>query len=554
VPWIRAHDREVDVSSPSLPTQPMREFRWHVVGRFIVTAFLAFAAFLAYFFGYISSPWKLMGVCVLILGYNSIIFLMPWRAKRPGLITLVSLLLDVLALTSYLHFSGDIENPLTLAYSLPVVAGAVILSRRAGFLLAGLATFFFITLILMTTLDSFPIHADHHHLALVGDLNLHDRIDPDLNLQGWNYILTHLLVLMAVLFGSAHGFGTLSERVRETEQALRNENERLLLLVSILPEGVVLLGKDGTILHSNPAARLLMDRQEPRTIQELDPALGVTERFYHMSSLFEEFEGTYRDRTLEHALARRAPSGPIVWIFRDTTDQRRLMGTVLHRSKMIELGLLAAGIAHEIGNPLSSMSAILQIMEMSHPDPMLADRLRALNVNLDRIGGIVQDITAFARPSHNRRTSADARSLLEKSLQIFRFHDKAKEIAIQHSVPPDAVVVDVIEDQIVQVILNLLLNAADASEGRGTIGVSIQQDGEVVRIAIADKGTGIEKSARTHLFTPFFTTKEQGKGVGLGLFISESIARAHDGRIEVQSTHGVGSTFTLCLPAAPRGD
>jgi signal transduction histidine kinase len=544
----------VDVPGLSTASQPTREFHWHVVARFIVTAFLALAAFLAYVCGYISAPWKLAGVCGAILAYNSLLFLTPWHEARSYPATLIALVLDLLALTSYLHFSGDIENPLILAYSLPVVAGSVILSRREGFLLAGLATFLFITLILMTTLDSFPVHVAHHHLALVGDLNLHDRIDPDLNQQGWNYILTHLMVLMAVLFGSAHGFGTLSERLREKEQDLRNENERLLLLLSILPEGVVLLGQDGMILHANPTARLLMGGAGPRTIRDLDPTLGVAERFDRLSSLSEGFEGVYRDRALEHALARRVTGGPVVWVFRDTTDQRRLIGEVMHRSKMIDLGLLAAGIAHEIGNPLSSMSAILQVMEMSHPEPVLAERLRTLNSNLERIGHIVQDITGFARPSPKRRTSADARSLLDKSLQIFRFHDKAKELSLEREVPPEAAVVDVIEDQIVQVLLNLLLNAADACGGRGTVRMAIHSSGGEVRIAITDNGTGIEQSARAHLFTPFFTTKEQGKGAGLGLFISESIARSHDGRIELRSALGSGSTFTLCLPSAPRGD
>jgi len=542
------------VSGLSAASEPIREFHWHVVARYIVTAFLALAAFLAFYCGYITGPWNLTGVCGAILGYNSLLFLTPWHERRSGPATLIALVLDLLALTSYLHFSGDIENPLILAYSLPVVAGSVILSRREGFLLAGLATFLFITLILMTTLDSFPIHVAHHHLALVGDLNLHDRIDPDLNQQGWNYILTHLLVLMAVLFGSAHGFGTLSERLREKEQALRNENERLLLLLSILPEGVVLLGQDGTILHANPTARLLMGEAGVRSIRDLDPLLGVAEQFGRMSSLSEGFESVYRERALEHALARRVPGGPVVWVFRDTTDQRRLMGEVMHRSKMIDLGLLAAGIAHEIGNPLSSMSAILQVMEMGHPEPVLAGRLRTLNSNLERIGHIVQDITGFARPSPNRRSSTDARSLLDKSLQIFRFHDKAKELTLEREVPPEAAVVDVIEDQIVQVLLNLLLNAADACGGRGTVKTTIFSSGGEVRIAVMDNGTGIEQSARSHLFTPFYTTKEQGKGAGLGLFISESIARAHDGRIELRSALGSGSTFTLCLPATLRGD
>jgi len=532
----------------------MREFHWHVVARFLVTAFLALIAFLASFLGYLVSPWKLVGVCGVILVYNSLIFLTPWHVARPRPATLLSLVLDLLALTAYLHYSGDIENPLFLAYSLPVVAGAVILSRRSGFLLAGFAALLFITLILMTYLDSFPVQIDHHHLKLVGDLNLHDQIDPDNNTQGWNYILAHLLILMAVLFGSAHGFGRISERLREKEQELRHENERLLVLLSILPEGVVLLAQDGTILQANPAARQLMNGSGTGSIRSIDPALGVTDRFTRLASLSEEFEGIYRDRHLEHALARRSLNGPVVWVFRDTTDQRRLMGQVMHRSKMIDLGFLAAGIAHEIGNPLSSMSAVLQVMELQRPTPEISERLQSLNSHVERIGRIVQDITGFARPSPNRNSSSDARSLVEKSLQIFRFHDKAKELTLDQQVPAEPVVVNVIEDQIVQVLLNLLLNAADACNGRGTVRITVASKDGAVRIGIADNGMGIPESALTRLFTPFFTTKDQGKGVGLGLFISESIARAHDGRIEVQSTQGKGSQFTLCLPAGTRGD
>jgi signal transduction histidine kinase len=173
---------------------------------------------------------------------------------------------------------------------------------------------------------------------------------------------------------------------------------------------------------------------------------------------------------------------------------------------------------------------------------------------VERIGSIVQDITGFARPSPNKRTSCDARALIEKSLQIFRFHDKAKQLTLHQDVPREPAVVNVIEDQIVQVLLNLLLNAADACGGRGIVRVGVDTRANEVRIAIADNGTGIPDSDRSHLFTPFFTTKDQGKGVGLGLFISESIARANDGRIEVESAPGKGSTFTVCLPAGTRGD
>ncbi|HVR83510.1 MAG TPA: ATP-binding protein [Planctomycetota bacterium] len=529
------------------------ELHWHLVARGIVAAFLALLALLASFFKYVSSPWPLVGVSGLILTYNAFFFLTPWHRAWPKAAMLLALILDVFALTTYLHFSGDIENPLVLAYSLPVVAGAVILSRRAAFLLAGLATFQFITLILMTILDAFPVHVDHYHLALVGDLNLHDRIDPDLNSQGWNYILTHLLILMAVLFGSAHGFGILSERLREKERDLQNENERLLLLLSILPESVVLLSQEGVVLHANPAARKFLNGSESRSVSTLDQNLGLADRFAHFSGTKDEFETTFHDRILEHALARRSASGPVAWVFRDTTDQRRLTAEVMHRSKMIDLGLLAAGIAHEIGNPLSSMSAILEVMEMKHPEAGLFDRVRALESHIDRISQIVQNITGYARPSAGTCSPHEAGVLLAKALQIFKFHDKAKHLNVESETRPDSAMMLVVEDQVVQVLLNLLLNAADACNGRGTVSAKVRATPAEVRISITDTGTGITEDTRRRLFTPFFTTKEQGKGVGLGLFISESIARGHGGRIDIASTPGAGSTFTLCMPRAPGG-
>src|SRR5436190_21149 len=180
---------------------PMREFRWHVVARTMVAVFLALTALLAFFLHYVVSLWPLLMVCGIILSYNVLLFRTSWHTFQPKQATLTSLVLDLVALTTYLHFSGDIENPLILAYSLPVVAGGVLLSRRSGFLLAGLGVLLFITLILMTTLDAFPVHVAHHHLACIGDLILHDRIDPDLDIRGWNYILAHLLTLTAVLFG-----------------------------------------------------------------------------------------------------------------------------------------------------------------------------------------------------------------------------------------------------------------------------------------------------------------------------------------------------------------
>ncbi|HXX92700.1 MAG TPA: hypothetical protein VEN81_03645, partial [Planctomycetota bacterium] len=218
---------------------PFKEFQWQFVARTIVAGFLAIVACVAYERKFLESSyalWALLGVCAAIVAYNSIL-LFAGRLKIPtARLTLIALILDLFALTSYLHYSGDIENPLMFAYSLPVVAAAVLVSRRAAFFLAGGSAILFILLMMFTTLDKSPIILHHYHLGLLGKLDVTKYVDPDDNPQGWNYILAYLLVLMSVLFGSAHGFGTLSERVREKERALAVENERLLLLLGILPE------------------------------------------------------------------------------------------------------------------------------------------------------------------------------------------------------------------------------------------------------------------------------------------------------------------------------
>ncbi|MBI1849386.1 MAG: HAMP domain-containing histidine kinase, partial [Planctomycetes bacterium] len=209
------------------------------------------------------------------------------------------------------------------------------------------------------------------------------------------------------------------------------------------------------------------------------------------------------------------------------------------------------GIAHEIGNPLSSMSAIIDVMEMKQTAPGLIDKMRALRSHVDRIHRIVQDVTSFARPSAGRRTHVTVSQVIDKALQIFRLHERTRGIQLDVSAPDPSLVIEVVEDQIVQVLLNLLLNAADASSGKGVVAVRASRRDDRVLLAVSDSGVGMSEELQRRLFTPFFTTKDPGKGVGLGLFISESIVRGHGGSIDVRTALGAGATFTVVLPAVP---
>jgi hypothetical protein len=198
-------EKSTSESKPQHPPLP-GELRWQRFARTILAGFLAITAALAYERNYLESIHvlvALLAVCAGILGYNSLLPVSSRLNIPTSRLMLVALILDLFALTCFLHFSGDIENPLMFAYSLPVVAGAVLVSRRAAFLLAAGASLLFFVLMIFTTLDASPIALQHYHLNLVDNLDVTTYIDPDVNSQGWNYILAHLMGLVSILFGLA---------------------------------------------------------------------------------------------------------------------------------------------------------------------------------------------------------------------------------------------------------------------------------------------------------------------------------------------------------------
>ncbi|MHC4605341.1 MAG: two-component system sensor histidine kinase NtrB [Planctomycetota bacterium] len=528
----------------------MKAFQWLTWARWVATGCLMLSALVGAWRGIVESVWPLLAVSAFVGLYNlGFFFTVRGSESRATFFTRTALFLDILALTAYLHFSGDIENPMGSAYALPVIAGAVIVSRRLAFALAGTVLLLFGCLMFATLVDASPVPLKHHHLALLEDFCFYGHIDPDVNPQGPDYVVLYCFVLAALLAGASYGFGTLAMRIRQRDVEILREHDRMALLLNTLPEGVSLLQEDGIILLANPAARKLVGGT---SVAGLEAELGLMARLATSGVTHEEFETQFRDRILNCALARSSPDGPIVWAFRDVTESRRLIAQLAHKSKMADIGLLAAGIAHEIGNPLSSMSAIVQILQMKSTSSDISERLHALGAHIDRINRIVRDVTDFARPSGGKRKRVLLEGVVKRALEIFLLHKKSQGIHVRFDAPEKPVHREVEEDQVLQVILNLLINAADASSEGASIEVAVrQQEGDAL-ICVIDHGEGITEEVRRHLFAPFFTTKDPGKGVGLGLFTSDAIMRLQGGRIEVASTPGGGSTFTVHLPSASK--
>jgi signal transduction histidine kinase len=231
-----------------------------------------------------------------------------------------------------------------------------------------------------------------------------------------------------------------------------------------------------------------------------------------------------------------------------TDALRAAQARVIHQEKMAAFGLLAAGIAHEVGNPLAALSSLVQILHRRNPDGYTAEKLDLADRQLTRIQRTIRELVDFSRPASTvvgRVRLADA---VGEALGIAKYYQRTKERAIAIDVPDDLPPVVFLRDHITQVVLNLVMNAVDATGKRGEIRVVGRAEGGWVELVVEDDGRGIEPSDRAKVFQPYFTTKP--RGTGLGLFVCRQIVEERGGRMEFDSEPGRGTTFTVRLPAA----
>ena len=239
-------------------------------------------------------------------------------------------------------------------------------------------------------------------------------------------------------------------------------------------------------------------------------------------------------------------------------ENELLRQQLITHEKLSSLGMLAAGIAHEINNPMSFVTANLQALSEDLAEvPELPERLReyALDVvpatleGVQRVNAIVADLRQFSREDPGRPEEFDLNAQVEAALRIAG-GQLLHRIEVVKSLGRLAAALGR-PRQITQVLVNLLVNAAQAIPGKGTVTITTRCDPDELTVEVRDTGTGIRAEDLARLFQPFFTTKPVGVGTGLGLAVAHGIVRAHGGRIAVKSTLGVGTTFKVHLPRVP---
>lgn len=233
----------------------------------------------------------------------------------------------------------------------------------------------------------------------------------------------------------------------------------------------------------------------------------------------------------------------------DIKQLQQLNEQLIRTEKLAAMGTLAAGVAHEVNNPLASISSLIQMMQSKdNLDERTRENLKLIQTQIQRITQVTKDMMDFARVRPAAKSLVDVNVLIEKSLRLASFDKSFQKLEINKNLAENLPKVFADGDQLQQVFLNLFLNARDAMPEGGKIVIDTESLSSEIYIKITDSGSGIKSEDAQKIFDPFFTTKPTGKGTGLGLAVCYGIITAHGGKIEVAPNDSLGTTFYIALP------
>jgi len=382
------------------------------------------------------------------------------------------------------------------------------------------------------------------------------------------FVATVADILAPVLERAAYAQQLESEAIERTRQIDR-ERRMTARIIDSLPVGLYVIDREYRISVWNTKRETGMqgvsrDDAIGRTIFEIlhrQPASVLRREFdevfttgrlqtFQMESRASGELRTYR----LSKIPMRLDDGPVTHVItvgEDVTEWREAQERITQAEKLAAIGTLAAGVMHEINNPLATIAACAESLELSIADqpPALQDGLRLIQSEVARCKGITDSLLDFSRPKALDKTLLDVNAAIERTLFVLRHHSRFKRLTVETHLDPSLGLVLANEEQLVQVFMALLINAMDAMREQGTIELRTRRgDAGTVVAEVLDHGEGIRRADLPKIFEPFYTTKPPGRGTGLGLSICYAIIAEHGGRIEVDSTPGEGSVFRIVLP------
>ncbi|MDD8014392.1 MAG: ATP-binding protein [Acidobacteriota bacterium] len=393
---------------------------------------------------------------------------------------------------------------------------------------------------------------------IIGCLAMGKKQDGSfLTSEDWE-LLTTISPSVALALENAYLYSQESIRTQEM-QRLKDYSENIIENLTV---GVAVIDQDGKIIGWN---RILEEQFDVKKNAVLNKPLAEALGPKNFASLFpSDTQQDFRllsEIRLETPRATKIfdiaktplldnalrPYGTII-VFEDITEKINLQQQLLTSEKLASIGLLSAGVAHEINTPLTGISSYVQMLQKKLTDTHYTQILEKIETQTDRVGRIIKNLLIFARnPSDSSFHRIDLKESLEEIISLIDYKLKNMNIQLDlrlAALPP----VYAQGERLQQVFINIILNALDAMPSGGSLKIELERTPDEAVIRITDTGTGVKAEHLPHIFDPFFTTKGIGKGTGLGLSISYAIIKEHEGHIQVESEAGKGTAFTIYIP------
>ncbi len=502
----------------------------------------------------------LLGLIAATYGFTIVSALWLQRTTRVRTLAVAQVALDLLLTTLLVHLTGGVESGFAFMFLLVIVSASFVLGRTAIF----------------TSAAAIVLYGADIVLRRAGLLPLFGQT---LAAQPLREVL-RVVAVNAVAFAAT---GVLSARLavelRRAGERIESQGLRLRDLAALhkdvircLTSGLITVTRDGTIITYNAAAAEITgigaEQAVGRQVDEIMPSLRLLFEKVSDSSPLRRSELVHRspdgvDRILGVSLSPLVDSegqslGRIV-SFQDLTELRRMEEAMTRAERLAAVGRLAAGVAHEIRNPLAAISGSIELLQQTPDEPDAktksdAKELMAIVLReVERLNALITDLLDFARPREPDPQQLDLSATLAEMLRVFE-NDKHLDGARVELEAATPVWIEADAGQLRQVVWNLLRNAAEASPKGTPISVDVAMERDDyqswARLTVRDRGPGIPLEHRARIFEPFFSTKQGG--TGLGLATVHRIVEEHKGRVELDTPAGGGTAVTIRLPLSTR--
>lgn len=474
------------------------------------------------------------------------------------------LVADVFLVTGIIHFTGGAESPFPFLYIFVIIGSAIALSKSATYVIATGASLLFALML---------------GLEFWGMIHPFYVFPPAYKKVEATFVLVTAIMNIASFYLVAFLSGYLTGLLLKTDQRLIEKSQDFTSLkafhekvLSNMGSGFMAMDMGGTILSHNPAAEKMLGLSSEEINRKMIGDIfnrGALGRFFENPSPGNSASGQVELSYVRNdggrvdinmAISRHSVDGVtqgVIAVFQDVTGIKNMERQVAHAERLAAIGRMAAGIAHEIRNPLASLSGSIQILS-ADLDPLLDQSgKRLINIitrETDRLNRIITQFLLYTSPPRLKPVTLDAGNVIRETVTLLQSDPRVKgKMSIRMAVQPE-VFVEADDGQFRQALWNLCVNAIDAMADSGTLTVSAGKDGllkdssPMAWIIIEDTGEGIPPENLDRIFEPFFTTKSGGTGLGLPL--AHKIIESHGGKIDAWSELGRGTRFIVSLPLA----